>query len=179
MKKSMCHLLLLFTLAVLQQGCVIEEERVTNAEGLKPIYAELGSTPVLEESRKSENLGAIVYKAPYIFINERHKGIHIIDNSSPQTPVKIGFLRVDGCTNFTIRDDYIYAMSARDLLTIQLTNLEVLSISRIQNFVSEDDWLNQSRPEHFEGYFECVDVSKGIVVGWESAILENPDCRTF
>jgi hypothetical protein len=34
-------------------------------------------------------------------------------------------------------------------------------------------------PPGYFGIFECVDESKGAVVGWEDAYLENARCSTF
>jgi hypothetical protein len=35
--------------------------------------------------------------------------------------------------------------------------------------------LNQDFPPEF-GYFECVDTTKGTVVGWEKKTLKRPEC---
>ena len=40
------------------------------------------------------NLGKIYVKDNYIFINELKKGLHIIDNSNPQQPQNIAFLKI-------------------------------------------------------------------------------------
>ena len=39
----------------------------------------------------------------------------------------------------------------------------------------EDVFPLQQFPDEF-GAFECVDPSKGIVVGWEKTTLSNPEC---
>jgi hypothetical protein len=47
--------------------------------------------------RNLEDPGKIYYKFPYIYVNEKYKGIHLINNSDPQNPVKEGFIVAPGC----------------------------------------------------------------------------------
>jgi hypothetical protein len=37
--------------------------------------------------------------------------------------------------------------------------------------------VDQSYPPITRGYFECPDASKGIVIGWEEKLVQNPKCR--
>nr|WP_321236629.1 hypothetical protein [uncultured Psychroserpens sp.] len=66
------------------------------------------------------NSGKIYVKDNYIFINERYKGFHIIDNSDPSNPLNMAFLNVLGSSDLTIKGNSIYVNNATDLLAITL-----------------------------------------------------------
>jgi len=87
-----------------------------------------GPEPVMEP-------GKIYIKDHLIFINEKYHGIHIIDNSNPENPLNIGFIRVDGCIDMAVKNDVLYADNAVDLIAIRisenLTGIEVTK--RIKN----------------------------------------------
>jgi hypothetical protein len=34
-------------------------------------------------------------------------------------------------------------------------------------------------PPLYNGYFECVDESKGAIIGWEDAVLDQAKCVTL
>ncbi|WP_047551620.1 hypothetical protein [Psychroserpens sp. Hel_I_66] len=66
------------------------------------------------------NSGKIYVKDNFIFINERNKGFHIIDNTDPTNPQNIAFLNVLGSSDLTIKGNAIYVNNATDLLAISL-----------------------------------------------------------
>nr|WP_321224664.1 hypothetical protein [uncultured Psychroserpens sp.] len=66
------------------------------------------------------NSGKIYVKDNYIFINERNKGFHIIDNTNPENPQNIAFLNVLGSSDLTIKGNAIYVNNATDLLALSL-----------------------------------------------------------
>jgi len=148
-------------------------------EGLKPIYSQEDElVVVLKEAVQYENLGKIVYRQPYIFLNEQFKGIHVVDNSDPTRPEKIAFYGIPGNTDFTIKGDYIYANLLQDLVTIRVDDDNLEITNRIEDFYKLEDLSENLYPGNdYVGYFECVDLSLGIVTGWTSETLVNPNCR--
>jgi len=145
-------------------------------EGVKPIYSSSENWDVIsaKEPQPINNLGKIYYKFPYIFVNERNKGIHILDNTTPENPLPLKFIEVPGSEDIAIKGNYLYVDNITDLVTIDISDLENIAVT---NRVK--DLYNESRkvyPDGYSGYFECVDASKGIVVGWENATLNNPAC---
>lgn len=66
------------------------------------------------------NSGKIYVKDHYIFINERNKGFHIIDNSDAMNPENIGFLNVLGSSDLTIKGTSVYVNNATDLLALTI-----------------------------------------------------------
>jgi hypothetical protein len=75
--------------------------------------------------RDMENPGKICYKHPYIYINERYKGVHVIDNSLPESPVKEGFIVAPGCLDMAVKGNVMYLDNAVDLVAFDLAAKQV------------------------------------------------------
>lgn len=168
----MTLLLLALTLTTCIRPTVDIPEEVT---GLAPIYATddwetieyLGPQPVYR-------LGKIYYKAPYIFVSENYQGVHIIDNSDPYQPERVGFLRIYGQTDMAIRGDVLYANNGEDLVAIDISELtEPKLLSRTPKAFPN---INAASPDGYAGWFECVDPARGTVIGWEERTLARPEC---
>jgi hypothetical protein len=89
----------------------------------------------IESGREMENLGKIYYKEPYLFINEKYKGVHIFDNTNPEMPEKIGFIMAPGCLDMAVKDNIIYLDNAVDMVSFDLVEKKV--VKRIDNVFSE------------------------------------------
>ena len=88
----------------------------------KPLFmkrSELEKSIRFEAPVELNNPAKIYYKDHLIFISESYKGIHIIDNSEPKNPVKLGFIRVVGCLDMAIKGTTIYVDNATDLVAIE------------------------------------------------------------
>lgn len=146
---------------------------VGEIEGYKPLYVSPDQTDIRFTSPRSlKNPGKIYSVGPYLLINEKYEGIHVFDNSSPVSPVPLGFLTMRGNTEVAVRDNVLYADHLTDLVALNIENWnDIREISRLK----QEHWTMNLPPDNGK-YFECVDNSKGIVVGWEVAILENPKC---
>lgn len=85
------------------------------------------SREALEESvrfipgeREMIQTGKIFYRNPYIFVNERYKGVHIINNSNPEHPVHEGFVLAPGCIDMAVKENILYLDNAVDLVSFDL-----------------------------------------------------------
>ena len=146
-------------------------------QGMRPIYfatediREIHSLP----AQPIEELGKIYYKDEQIYVTERARGVHIIDNTDPANPERIRFLSIPGVNDVNIKNSILYADNVSDLVAIDISDLENIMVTkRIENAYR----LNETNfPEGFSGFFECVDPSRGTIIGWESALLVNPQCQ--
>jgi hypothetical protein len=113
--------------------------------------AELENSIVLSSPREIGIPAKIYTKDKYLFISEAGTGVHIIDNSNPKTPIKLGFIKVLGCFDMAIKGNILYVDNATDLVSIELSNLSKINVSsRIVNAFPEPtppDNL-KVRPEH-------------------------------
>lgn len=123
MKKITCLLLLLF---VVCSSFVFRDEvyyRYT------PVFMDRDelerSVSYQSGERALENPGKIYHKSPYIYINERYKGIHVINNSNPTNPVHEGFIVAPGCMDMAVKDNILYIDNSVDLVAFDLTSKQV------------------------------------------------------
>ena len=151
-------------------------------DGMAPIYISATDFSVITSlpPQPFENLGKIVYYGNYIFINEKEKGIHVIDNSDSSNPVKIRFFNIPGNLEFVIKDNILYADNSIHLLIIDISNInEIKVLNYIENLYIDKPVLHPKPDDDYKGYFECVDKHKGVHTGWEMRKLEDPLCETY
>lgn len=144
--------------------------------GVKPIYADLTMWDEIISlpPQPISNLGKIYYKSPYIYVNERFRGIHVIDNTDPTQPIAIAFIQIYGCEDIAINGDILYADNYTDLVAIDISDINnVIVVDRVEDLYTRS---SLTFPEGYSGYFECVEEDNGFIIGWEEAELLNPRC---
>lgn len=75
-----------------------------------------------ETPQDLKNPGKIYVKDNYIFVNEIKKGIHIINNTNPQQPQNIAFLKIPGVIDMAVKENTLYADNYMDIVTFDITN---------------------------------------------------------
>jgi hypothetical protein len=111
------------------------------------------------------------------FIKQRNasEGIHIINNSNPANAERIGFIKIKGSEEISIKGNYLYSNNFSDLVVIDISNISnVVEVNRVRNAFYAISTLSVP-PRH--GYFECVDNSKGAVTGWIQDSITNAKCQ--
>lgn len=104
----------------LQDKCV----STTTYTLFEPVYQlpEEMRKPIQTESpRTLENPGKIYYYQDFMFINELHKGIHVIDNRDPSNPLPISFINIPGNVDMAVRNNILYADNYVDLVALDIT----------------------------------------------------------
>lgn len=148
----------------------IREQTITWVE-FEPVYMsqeEFINSVELEVSRDLSNPGKIYFYNNYLFVNELNKGIHIIDNSDPSSPLNIGFINIPANKDIAVRDNLLYADSQKDLLVFDITNIEQPEmVDRIE------DVFNTSANTAPGFTTQQVDASKGLVVDWKPVLREE------
>ncbi len=133
-------------------------------EAFSPIYmsrSELESSVKKTEPRALKKLGKIYTYGKYIFINEPAKGVHVINNSNPKTPLLNSFIEIPGNYDISIRDNLLYADNASDLVVIDIRDINTpKEIARVK------DVFSQVYPEGNIRYYN-LDPSLGIIVDWK------------
>lgn len=136
--------------AFLMTGC--EQDRCTRTEeyiAYQPVFRlleEMRLPATYEAARSLESPGKIFYYKGYLLINEMNKGIHVIDNTNPQSPVNIGFINLPGTLDMAVHNDILYADNYLDLVGIDISNptapVEVTRVNDVfQSFYSFNDQL--------------------------------------
>lgn len=170
MNKTILSLFAISTLI----SCTKLEDKKKEVEGYRPIYktqAELNDIKS-ELPKPIVNAGKIWYKDNFIFINEKGSGVHIIDNTTPSNPKNIAFINIPANSDMAVKENILYADNGSNLVSLDITDPKNCKLVKVVAGV----YSNPNHPEEREVKFECVDPSKGIVVGWEKAMLINPKC---
>jgi hypothetical protein len=116
-------------------------------------------------AREIESPGKIWVFNSYILLVEQYQGIHVIDNSSPNSPRRTNFISIVGCTELAVRNGIIYANNAVDLIGIKgnsnFTEFELLSRNR-------DVLPIISSPEPWSDWYYIEQLPEDmIIINWE------------
>ena len=175
-------LVALVGVSTLFQGCKdkhIEERTFVANVPVYKSYAEMRTEVKMEAARPLEKPGKIFVHGQHILVNEKHKGIHIINNQDPANPTKVAFLNIPGNVDIAIKGNKLYADSYTDLVTFEINDpTNITMTSRIR------DVFQYSVPDYDASYpLARVDEDKGVIVEWEvKQITErcvNEECGAF
>lgn len=150
---------------------------VGTVEGYRPVYMEpsQATTTSVKSSEPLEKPGKIYWYYNLMLLTDKHKGVHVIDISDPQNPVRESFIEIPGVRDVAVKAGFLYADNITDLVVFNITDIHnITQVHRVEGVYPLEE---QMYPAGRSGYFECVDTSKGYVVGWEKATLEDPKCR--
>lgn len=131
-----------------------------------PIYMKLEDfrkDVVASSPRELKQPGKMYFFHNYLLINEKEKGIHVIDNSNPESPKPITFLEIPGNVDMAVRNDVLYADSYSDLIAVDIK--DILHPKNLER-----------RQSAFLGF--QFDPNKGIIIGYEkSDEIQEIDCN--
>src|SRR5690242_19048906 len=68
---------------------------------------QLETSVSLKPAQAITDPGKIYKFGQYILINERYKGVHIIDNQAKTSPQNIGFIQVPGNIDFAVKNSVL------------------------------------------------------------------------
>lgn len=155
---------------------------VEKVYGWKPIFAQDTSyknVTYVNKAMAVNNPGNIYIYKNYILQSELGKGIHIIDKQTPGNSKRIGFIKIAGNTDLSIKNDILYANNYWDLVMVDISNLQSpVFISRQKNVFNHSgasnfiyDW---QKPDS-TGYYECnYSYNRdSIIIGWRRDSVYN------
>lgn len=133
---------LILSLALLLGGCVIDEpwDDYYYDSAYSPVLMEravLENSVKLLEPQRHTNYGKIYRKDSLLFINELYEGVHVYDNSDPRNPVNLGFISIPGNIDIAIKNQYIYADNAVDLVVLEYDGDKVNVVDRNKDVFPE------------------------------------------
>ncbi|MGB0930006.1 MAG: LVIVD repeat-containing protein [Chitinophagales bacterium] len=171
MKRQLQYLLIL-CIAVISgsflQSCTNDKANcVYTYMSYEPVYMSLETlrgTIQTTAARPIKSPGKIYYKYPYIFINEREEGLHVIYNRHPESPQNIAFIEIPGNVDIAMADNIMYADNYMDLVVLDLSDPEnVQLVNRVENL--------------FDTYY-YIDPEKGLIVDWTpTEVTESYNCE--
>ena len=130
-------------------------------------YDDLLTSVVQLPAKEIKKPGKIYVFNDYLFIVEKYKGFHVINNSNPASPVISAFMSVPGCIDIAVKDDILYADNATDLVSINISDKNnMFQTGRVPNIFPELlPPNNTSIPYWFNKENRPVNT---VIVGWMS-----------
>lgn len=175
MKNTFYFLLMInfFSLAFI--SCENEDYEIYNE--VTPVtmtLSELRSSVKILPPQKIAKSGKIYVYEEFVFINDKDKGIHIIDNSIPTAPIKISFLKILGNTDIAVKDEMLFADSFTDLVVFDISNIrKILEKNRLNN-VFPYYYINPKIDNNFPVQYNYQNnTADNIVVDWEIKLLKR------
>jgi hypothetical protein len=170
---------IIFTIVSLLVACDPNANK-HSVEGFSPLYLPLNQVSVIEvlNPKPTEKAGKIFQLGNSItFQTDLNKGIHVIDCSNTSQPQKVKFIAIPGVSEIAVKGNILIANNYRDLVSIDVSNLNSIHVvGRVKDVYKAND---ETLPTERNVFFECIDDSKGIVIGWEKKTLDNPKCKTL
>jgi len=176
----MRQILYIFISAVVISSCISSDsepfnERNFDGTAYRPIYVTESELNNIRISPPSElkDPGKIYISDPYLFINDRGTGVHIIDNTDPKNPVKLSFVSIISNYDIAAKGNWLYADNATDMLVFDISDPKMPKLAkRIVNAIPVNNF-----PPFQSVFFECVDEKKGTVINWEKVVVDKkPKC---
>lgn len=176
-------LFILLSFSLVLSACKDPDEGPINSPegtvfGYAPVYGSVSlanSEIVFLAPRDIKNPGKIYRYENYLLVNEMSAGIHVFDNTDPAVPQPIGFIQMMGNTDMSVKGNILYADHMGQLVALSITDF---SSFEEKGRVELGNWSG-GIPAPPGYYFECMDKSKGIVVGWRPTKLQKPKCYAF
>ena len=170
--KTTKNLLLIVIITLAFTGC---QEKITDSYMVNmPVYMDRESfkkSVIVTDKQDIAEPGKIYFKDNYVFINEALKGIHVINNINPADPVFVSFISIPGNMDMAIKDSILFADSFTDLVALNISDIRnIREVGRVDSIFpySLPPLIGQNQFP-----FGIVDATKGIVVGWETKMVEE------
>jgi len=123
--------------------------------------------------------GKIAFVNNKLFMVEQGQGIHVVNYAIPAQPVKERFIKVPGCYEVSMKNGYLIANNGPDLVSLDISDQDTVVVAyRLPNVFKTLQEANNIPPDAASGdYFECPDVSKGIISRWMQKLTDAPKCK--
>lgn len=145
-------------------------------DGWAPVYNKDEANKQVRsmEPRNIDKGGKIYIKGDTLYQVESGRGIHVIVIKQPSNPQKVAFINVLGAQEMAIKNNMMYVNNLNDLVVLDISNVRDVKVA--DRITSVFHLVDGNVPPG-TGYYECIDASKGEVVGWEQKTLSYPECR--
>ena len=164
--KKQAHRLLLLLLLPLLTSCPDNVDPLPDSAYTPVLMSrqQLEASIAQKEPRAIVKPGKLYRYRHYILINELYKGVHIIDNQNPKSPVNVAFIQVPGCVDMAVKENVLYVDNAVDLVAISLGDVNNLQVtSRVRNALPE-----LPAPDNMQVWYGKGGAPEdAVVVGWE------------
>lgn len=178
MSQTVVNTALFFAFVGLFACTKVENLSFYDGPGKRPVYLSIEETKDIRNDtpRAIKQSGIIFLKDTLLFVLEQYRGIHVFNVRDSLRFASLTFFKIPAVTDFSILENTLYANNWKDLVAIDISNIfRIRETGRATNVFQPTELY----PPSYNGYFECVDESKGAVIGWEDATLVDARCDNF
>lgn len=129
--------------------------------------SDLNTSIAFIPAKQLKATGKLYKFANTLFVIEPYKGVHVFDNTNPASPAAKGFIRIPGCLDIAIKDGFLYADNAVDLVTLSIdANSNYAVVDRKMDVFPEmlpPDQMNMP-----SSYSKTNRPAGLIIVGWKN-----------
>ena len=106
-------------------GCLKESYDNDLYSNYKPVLIDNSSlyTCLYKPAQNNKIITQVRTMGNYLFALDYGMGIHVIDNTNPTIPVKLGFYSIPACIDFEIQNNKIFANNYRDFIVLDFSNI--------------------------------------------------------
>ena len=127
--------------------------------------ADFRASVEIQEPRTIRESGKIYTWKDYIFINDKNKGVHIIDNTDPYNPANIKFLKIPRNMDIAIKDEKLYADNGMDLVVFNISDINnITEIARVKDVFPTYHEMAPEGTVYVD--FENFDYENEVIVGY-------------
>ncbi len=158
-KIAFMALLSFFTL----QGCVEYRDDPICTELNYMTFEEFRAKGVeILAPREIKEAGKIYVYNNTLFVAEKNRGVHVIDNSDKNNPSLKAFIKIAGNIDMAVKDGYLYLDSYMDLVVVNIKNLDsIKEVNRVNDTFTYNAYQNYS--------YGCdFNLSNGVMVGGDN-----------
>jgi len=148
-------------------GCIDRHTYYGCHEPIYLSYEKLRTNyPTVKNAREIQKAGKIYVYGDILLVNEKSKGIHIIDNSDKQNPKNLYFIEIPGNIDIAVKDGYLYADSFTDLVVMDIRNLDDIKTVKRKNDIFPYDMYQALSQEDMQKDRCYPDQKYGVVIGY-------------
>jgi hypothetical protein len=129
------------------------------------------------EPQSLNNPGSFVLYNNTMYVNEKEKGIHVIDYSNPSAPQNKGFIPVPGNLGLSIKNNYLYADCFGDLMVFKIITKENIELQNVVQGVFNNRMASAAAKN--TQYIETTWIEKDTTVNVDSYSGEYYDGRLY
>lgn len=127
--------------------------------------AEFRTMVEIQPPKPISQAGKIYAYGNYIFINDKFEGVHVIDNTNPSSPEAIAYIKIPGNEDISVKNNYLYADSAIDLLVFDISDIH--NIELIGNLENVFETYDFRYPEDiYTVDYGNYNYETDIIIGW-------------
>jgi len=164
------YIILAMAMFLTLPSCHDEVKSTFTYRTMIPVFLEMSTVRqadiIIEPGKQLDNPGKIYLFGDYLFINEPQKGIHILDNSNPSSPINLNFINIPGNVDLAINSNILYADSYVDLLAFDISNVKDIKLVKRQENVFEHMFTDMARNIILTFKDTVITSESEIMWGW-------------